>query len=75
MKKISLTAITLTAVLATAGLVIADTTQDESTLKQIAGYRQWTRVNRDPVQVPVAVLPLDPSNISIAVDSVATTAI
>jgi hypothetical protein len=49
MKKISLKVLTLTAVLATAGLVVADTS--DSTLNQIAGYRQWTRVNPQPVVV------------------------
>jgi hypothetical protein len=51
MKKISLKVLTLVAVLTTAGLVVADTSDSESTLNQIAGYRQWTRVNRQPVQV------------------------
>jgi hypothetical protein len=51
MKKISLKVLTLTAVLASAGLVIADTSSNETTLSQIAGYRQWTRVNPQPVMV------------------------
>jgi hypothetical protein len=51
MKKISLKALTLVAVLTTAGLVAADTSDNETTLNRIAGYRQWTRVNREPVQV------------------------
>lgn len=51
MKKISLKVLTLTAVLATAGLVVADTGNDDATLNQIAGYRQWTRVNPQPVVV------------------------
>ena len=50
MKKISLKVLTLTAVLATAGLVVAGT-GDEATLNQIAGYRQWSRVNQQPVMV------------------------
>jgi hypothetical protein len=51
MKKISLKVLTLTALLATAGLVVADTGSNETTLNQIAGYRQWTRVNPQPVVV------------------------
>lgn len=51
MKKTSLKVITLVAVLTTAGLVAADTSDNETTLNRIAGYRQWTRVNREPVQV------------------------
>ena len=51
MKKTSLTVLTLIAVMTTAGLVVADTAKNEATLKQIAGYRQWIRVNPAPVQV------------------------
>jgi len=51
MKKTSLKVLTLVAVLTTAGLVVAQTGDNETTLNQIAGYRQWTRVNREPVQV------------------------
>lgn len=51
MKKISLKVLTLIAVLTTAGLVVADTSDSETTLNQIAGYRQWTRINRQPFEV------------------------
>jgi hypothetical protein len=52
MKPISLKVLTLTIALATASLVFADTISDnEATLKQIAGYRQWTRINPQPVIV------------------------
>ena len=51
MKKISLKALTLTAVLTTAGLAAAGTVDNQTTLSQIAGYRQWTRVNQQPVVV------------------------
>ena len=54
MKKVSLKVLTLVAVLTTAGLVVADTGGNEGTLNQIAGYRQWTRVNHEPVQFVVA---------------------
>jgi hypothetical protein len=51
MKNISLKVLTLLAVLTTAGLVVAETGDNEGTLDQIAGYRQWTRVNPQPVIV------------------------
>ena len=51
MKTISLKALTLTFALATATPVVADTTDNEATLNQIAGYRQWTRINPQPVVV------------------------
>ena len=59
MKKILLNVLTLVAVLTTAGLVGAETDDNQITLNQIAGYRQWTRVNREPVQVVVAAAPID----------------
>jgi hypothetical protein len=51
MKAISLKVLTLTIALATAGLVVADTSDNEATLNQITGYRQWARVNPQPVIV------------------------
>jgi len=60
MKKISLKVLTLMATLTTAGLVAAETSNDGATLNQIAGYRQWTRVNREPVKVKVATVGLVP---------------
>ncbi len=51
MKKISLKVLTLMAVLTTAGLVVADTSNNDAELNQIAGYRQWTRLNPQPVVV------------------------
>ena len=59
MKKISLKVLTLVAVVTSAGLMAA-TTSDHETLNQIAGYRQWTRVNREPVKVKVATVGLAP---------------
>ena len=44
MNKISLKVLTLMAVLTSAGLVAA-TTGDNEALNQIAGYRQWARIN------------------------------
>ena len=56
MKKISLKVLTLMAVLTTAGLVVADTSNNDATLNQLEGYRQWTRVNREPVQVDASTV-------------------
>jgi hypothetical protein len=38
---------------------LAETDKDAATLNQISGYRQWTRVNPEPVEVPVAVTRTD----------------
>jgi hypothetical protein len=51
MKAISFKLLTLAIVFATAFLTPAQTTDDETTLKEIAGYRLWTRVNEQPVVV------------------------
>jgi hypothetical protein len=61
MKKTVLLVLTFVAVLAMAGLVVAEISDNEATLNQIAGYRQWTRVNREPVQVKVATVDLEAS--------------
>ena len=42
-----------TALLGSAALAESD--KDAATLNQIAGYRQWKRVNPDPVEVSVPV--------------------
>jgi hypothetical protein len=51
MNKISLRVLSLIAVLTTAGLGLADTNDGDRALNQIAGYRQWTRINQQPVVV------------------------
>jgi len=52
MKKLSLVlSLAIAATVTAAGL--GDANKDTTTLNQIAGYRQWTRVNPDPVEVPV----------------------
>ena len=33
------------------GPVMAGSNDDSATLKQIAGYREWTRMNPEPVKV------------------------
>jgi hypothetical protein len=62
MNKFSLRLLAPLALLATAGLVLADS-NDTATLNQIAGYRQWTRVTKKPVEVPL------PSRITLATAS------
>ena len=59
MKKVSMKVLTFMAVLTTAGLVGAATDDNQTTLNQIAGYRQWTRVNREPVQVVTPAVSVD----------------
>ncbi len=51
MKKTSFKLLTLATMFATAGLILAQTSNDDATLKQITGYREWTRVNPQPVVV------------------------
>jgi hypothetical protein len=56
MKRRSLKVLSLVAVLATAGLVVAQNTDNETTLNRIAAYRHWTRVNPKPVEVPIPLV-------------------
>jgi hypothetical protein len=51
MHKLSLKVLALATALTATGAVLAGNTEDEQTLKEIAGYRQWTRVTEKPVQV------------------------
>lgn len=53
-----LTVLAVTVVMA--GLVLADGDDDAGTLNQISGYRQWTRVNSEPVKVDIS-LRIDPA--------------
>ena len=43
----------LATVIAMVGITTAGSA-DEVTLNQIAGYRQWTKINAEPVKVEVA---------------------
>jgi hypothetical protein len=54
MKKISFKLLILATTTAAAGLILAGTADDTATLKQIAGYRQWTRVTPTPRPVEIA---------------------
>ncbi|MGZ8844110.1 MAG: hypothetical protein ACXW18_10645 [Pyrinomonadaceae bacterium] len=49
MRKISFKLLTLATTFAFAVLIPAQTIDDETTLKQIASYRQWQRLNAQPI--------------------------
>lgn len=49
MRKVSFKLLTLATICAGAVLIQAQTTEDETTLKQIAAYRQWQRINAEPI--------------------------
>jgi hypothetical protein len=51
MHKLSLRVLVLATALTATGAVLAGNTEDEQTLKEIAGYRQWTRLTERPVEV------------------------
>ncbi|HMJ24985.1 MAG TPA: hypothetical protein VK475_04120 [Pyrinomonadaceae bacterium] len=51
MKKISIKTLALSVVLTMGGVAVADTPNDVTTLKQINGYREWIRLNQQPVLV------------------------
>jgi hypothetical protein len=51
MKKISVKTLTLSVVLIIGGVALADTPDALTTLKQINGYREWSRLNQQPILV------------------------
>ena len=56
MKEISFKLLALATIFATMGGLQARTNDDDdATLNQISGYRQWTRINQQPVMGPVVV--------------------
>jgi len=55
MKKLSRKLFALTITAAIAGLATAQSGDDPSTLNQISAYRQWTKVNAEPVKVDIPV--------------------
>ena len=59
MKKLSCKLFALTITAAMAGLATAQNGDDTATLNQISAYRQWTKVNAEPVKVdiPVTIAP------------------
>ena len=49
MKKPLVIVFTLAVLLTVGGVAFADTLDDLATLKQINGYRDWTRINQEPI--------------------------
>lgn len=60
MKKLASRLFALTFTAAIASLTIAQNGNNVATLSQISNYRQWTRVNPDPVKVEIP-LKIDPA--------------
>jgi hypothetical protein len=61
MKKLSRKLFVLTLTIAMAGLAMAQNGGDSAALSQISAYRQWTRVNAEPVKVDIP-LTIDPAS-------------
>jgi len=59
MKRLSFGVVAIVAAFGIGSAALADNDKDTETLNQISGYRQWTRVNPKPVEVPVAVTRTD----------------
>lgn len=62
MKKLSFRLFVLAITAATAALTTAQTGPDSAMLNQISAYRQWTKVNAEPVKVEVPVK-IDPGSL------------
>jgi hypothetical protein len=60
MKKFAWRLFALTFTAAIAGLAFAQNGDNVATLSQISNYRQWTKINADPVKVDVP-LKIDPA--------------
>lgn len=56
MKKLSLATLAIVIAAAFAAAALAGNDDDAQALDQISGYRQWTKVNADPVKVEVPAL-------------------
>jgi hypothetical protein len=59
MKKLSLAALAFAVAAALAAAVLAGNDNDSQVLDQITGYRQWMKVNEDPVKVEVPKTEMD----------------
>lgn len=59
MKKLSLATLAIAVAAAFAAAALAGNDDESQVLNQIAGYRQWTKVNADPVKVEVPVTKTD----------------
>ena len=55
MKKLSLATLAVAVAAAFAAAALAGNDKDTEVLDQISGYRQWTKVNADPVKVEVPI--------------------
>ena len=55
MSKLSFRLLAFAVAIALTGTVIATADDDAATLHRISGYRHWTKVNPEPVVVPVPV--------------------
>ena len=55
MKKLTCKLFVLMITAAIAGLATGQNGGEPATLNQISGYRQWTRINADPVKVDIPV--------------------
>lgn len=55
MKRPTFALLTVVAAFGIGGAVFADNHNDAATLNQISRYREWTRVNPNPVEVLVPV--------------------
>lgn len=64
MKTLSLRLFGLAITVAMAGLALAQSGGDATTLTGISGYRQWTKVNAEPVKVDVP-LKVDPASVAL----------
>jgi hypothetical protein len=61
MKKLSCKLFVLAITITMTGMAIAQNGGDSATLSQISAYRQWTRVNAEPVKVDIPVT-IDPAS-------------
>ena len=55
MKKLSLATLAIAVGAAFAAAALAGNDNETQVLDQISGYRQWTKVNADPVKVEVPI--------------------
>ena len=60
MKKLSFNLFALTMTAALTGLAAGQNGSDTATLNQISSYRQWAKINAEPVKVEIP-LKIDPS--------------
>ena len=66
MNKLCFAALALAVAATFAAAALAGNDNDDRVLNQIAGYRQWTKINADPVKVEVPKTGTDLIALSIA---------